>query len=155
MSQPQTPGPWYPPPPPEKKGIGTGAIVAIIVVVVVVVVIVGALAAYAFFAGIQQSANLLAQPNVTVTNAHGTYLEDCGAFGSQTTQWSFTADLVNTGGAGYAVLSYDVNGQTVTTNNYYVAANTQIPVSDGVTVHACYSTTTPTYDIILLSQRPA
>ena len=127
---------------------------AIVVAVVVVVIIVGAILATAFITGVQQASNL-SRPNINVTNLYSWYSEDCGVYGTQTTTWHFSATLVNTGGAGYADIGYDVNEQQVTTNTYYVASNYQLPVSTGVTVNACYGSTTPTYNVVLLSQRPA
>ena len=153
MSQPQSPGPWYPPPPPEKKGLSTGAIVGIVLAVVVVVVVVGALAAYAFFSTVQQSANL-SQPNIAVTDSHSSYTSDCGVFGTNTSKVYFSATLVNTGGSGFADVGYDINGQQIQYNTYYVGASSQLPVSDSVTVSACYNSST-TYSVVLLSQRPA
>src|SRR6266540_1967334 len=122
VSQPESPQ-WYPPPPPPKQGLSTGAIIAIVVAVVVVVIVVGAVIAGAFYSGIQQASNL--PPNVVVTNAHSSYYENCGAFGTQTTRWDWSATLVNTGGSGFADVGFDVNGQQVTQNTYYVAASYQ------------------------------
>jgi len=151
VSQPQSPQ-WYPPPPPPKQGLSTGAIIAIVVAVVVVVIVVGAVIAGAFFAGIQQASNL-STPNVVVTNAQSRYYENCGAFGSQTTRWDWSAALVNTGGRGFADIGFDVNGQQVTQNTYFVAASYQTPITQSVTLHECYGSTTPTFDIVLLSER--
>jgi hypothetical protein len=124
------------------------------VAVVVVVIVVGAVIAGAFFAGIQQASNL-STPNVVVTNTHSSYYENCGAFGTQTTRWDWSATLVNTGGSGYADIGYDVNGQQVTQNTYYVAASYQTPITQSLTVNACYGSTIPTYSIVLLAERSA
>jgi hypothetical protein len=121
------------------------------VAVVVVVIVVGAVIAGAFYAGIQQAANL--PPNVAVTNTHSDYYENCGAFGTQTTRWDWSATLVNTGGSGFADIGYDVNGQQVTQNTYYVAASYQTPITQSLTVSACYGSTIPTYNIVLLAER--
>jgi len=153
VSQPQSPQ-WYPPPPPPKQGLSTGAIVAIVVAVVVVVIIAGAVIAGAFFAGIQQSSNL-STPNIAVTNTQGTYSDDCGVYGTQTTTWDWSATLVNTGGNGFANIGFDVNGQQVTENTYYVGTTSQLPITHSSTLNACYGSTTPTYRIVLLSERPA
>jgi len=154
LSQPQSPAPWYPPTPPEKKGLSTGAIVAIIVGVVVAVIVVGALVAGAYFAGVQQSANL-ASPNMAITNMSSTYYDNCGVLGNHTTKWYFDATLVNTGGSGYAEVGYNVNGQQVTWNTYYVPSHSELPISDSVRVSDCYGSTTPTYTIVVLSERSA
>ena len=119
--------------------------------VVVVVVVVGAVLAGAFFAGIQQASNL-STPNVAISNYHGSYTEDCSVYGSQTSAWDWSATLVNTGGAGFAEIGYNVNGQQVTHNTYYVSANSQLPISQSATVSACYGSTTPTYAIVLLAE---
>jgi|SRR5438552_9424128 len=151
MSQPQS-SPYYPPPSPEKRGLSTGAIVAIVVAVVVVAVVVGAVIAGAFLAGVQNAA-VLSKPNVAVTNTQGTYTDDCGAYGSQSTTWDWSATLVNNGGAGFANIGFDVNGQQVTQNDYYVSAMSQLPITHSATVDVCYGSTTPTYDIVLLAER--
>jgi hypothetical protein len=122
--------------------------------VVVVVLVVGAVIAGALFAGVQQSSNL-STPNIAVTNTDGTYRENCGAFGDQTTTWDWSATLVNTGGGGYADIGYDVNGQQVTQNTYYVSAKSQLPITQGLTVNACYGSTIPNYSIVLLAERSA
>ena len=153
MSQPQSPS-YYPPQSPEKRGLSAGAIVAIIVAVVVVAVVVGAVVVGAFLAGVQNAA-VLSKPKVSVTNTQGTYAEDCGAYGSQSTTWDWSATLVNTGGAGFANIGFDVNGQQVTQNDYYVSAMSQLPITHSSTVNVCYDSTTPTYDIVLLAERSA
>ena len=134
--------------------MSTGAIIAIIVAVVVVVIVIGVVVAGAFLAGVQQAA-VLSKPNVTVTNTHGYTTDDCGAYGTQTTEWQWTATLVNTGGAGYADIGYDANDQQVTQNTYYIAARAELPVSQSATLSACYGSTEPTYDIVLLAERSA
>jgi hypothetical protein len=121
------------------------------VAVVVVVIVGGAFIAGAFYAGIQQASNL--PPNVAVTNTHSTSYENCGAFGTQTTRFDMSATLVNTGGSGFADVGFDVNGQQVTQNTYYVAASYQTPITDSLTVNACYGSTIPTYNIVLLAER--
>ena len=155
MSQPQTPPQWYPPPQSEKKGLSSGAIIAVVVAVVVVVIIVGGVLAVVFLTGVQQAANLSAKPNIAITNEHSTYTENCGVYGSQTTTFDFSATLVNTGCAGYVDIAYDVNDVQVTANTYYVSANSQLPISDGVTVNACYGSAIPTFSMVLLSERSA
>jgi hypothetical protein len=122
------------------------------VAVVVVVIVVGAVIAGAFFAGIQQASNL-STPNVAVTNAHSSYTENCGTFGSHTTTWDWSATLVNTGGRGFADIGFDVNGQQVTQNTYFVSANSQVPITQGLTVNSCYGSTIPNYGIVLLAER--
>ena len=139
---------------PQKQGLSTGAIIAIIVAVVVVVVIVGAVVAGAFLAGVQQAA-VLSKPNVVVTNTHAYTTDDCGAYGTQTTEWQWTATLVNTGGAGYVEIGYDANDQQITQNTYYVSARSELPISQSATLNVCYGSTDPTYDIVLLAERPA
>src|SRR5437870_4646281 len=152
MSQPQ--GPTYYPSPSPKRGLSTGAIVAIIVAVVVVAVVVGAVVVGAFLAGVQNVA-VLSKPNVTVTNTQGTYAEDCGAYGSQSTTWDWSATLVNTGGAGFANIGFDVNGQQVTQNDYYVSAMSQLPITHSSTVNECYGSTIPMHRIVLMAERLA
>ena len=75
-------------------------IITIVAAVVVVVIIVGAAVAFSFLTGVQQAANL-SKPNVAITNTDGTYTEDCGTYGTQTTDFHLSATLVNTGGAGF------------------------------------------------------
>jgi len=155
LSEPQSPGPWYSPPPPEKKGLSTGAIIAIVVAVVVVVVVVGAIVASAFFAGVLQASNLRALPNIELSNAQGTYREDCGTYGTQTTNFQLSATVVNTGGAGYASFAYEVNGQQNDMKTYFFPADSHSVISDSFTVHACYGSAIPVYTVTLLSERPA
>ena len=116
--------------------------------------IVGALATYAFLSGVQQS-SALSRPKIVITNIQSTYVDDCAAYGSQTSDVTFSATLVNTGGAGYADIGYDIGSQQVTANTYYVGASSELSISDGVTVHTCYGSTAPTYEIVLLQERPA
>jgi len=153
MSQPQSPT-YYPSPSPKKQGLSTGAIVAIIVAIVVVVVVVGAVVAGAFLAGVQ-TASVLSKPSVSVTNTQGAYTPDCGAYGSQSTTWDWSATLVNNGGAGFVSIGFDVNGQQVTQDNYYVSAMSQLPITHSSTVNECYGSTIPTYGIVLLTERSA
>lgn len=102
-----------------------------------------------------QARQNLPRPNMVLTNIGGTYVENCGPFGSQTTTFNITVTVVNTGGNGIANLGYDVNGQQVLSEPYYVPANTQLPIRAIFTVHTCYGTQTPTYTVLLLSEQAA
>ena len=66
-----------------------------------------------------------------------------------------TVTAVNTGSNGIANLGYDVNDQQITSEGYYVHANTQLPIFQIVTVHACYGAQPPTYTVVLLSEQAA
>jgi len=154
LSQPQSP-PYYPPPlPPQKQGLSTNQIIAIIGAVVVVAIVVGAVLVGAFLAGVQQSA-VLSKPNVAMTNTHAFTNVDCGVFATNTTTWYWSATLVNTGGNGFADVGYDVNGQQVTQNTYYVSATSQLPITQSASLNVCYGSTNPTYEIVLLAERSA
>jgi len=154
LSQPQSPAPWYPPPQPEKKGLSTGAIVASVVSVVVVVIVVGAVIAGAFLTGIQQASNL-SEPNVAITNYHGSYTEDCGAYGTNTTACDLTATLANTGGGGFVDIGFKVNGQQARSNTYHINAHSDLPIDESFSLDGCYGSTSPTYAIVVLSERSA
>ena len=97
----------------------------------------------------------LPKPNMALTNISGTYVEDCGPSGSQTTTFNMTVTVVNTGGNGIANLGYDVNGQQIASEGYYVHASSQLPIRAIFTVQACYSMQAPTYTVILLSEQAA
>jgi hypothetical protein len=131
-----------------------GAKVAIIVVVIIVVIVVGGFTA-AVLPAIQRSASQLNAPNVNVTNGHAYGTENCGLLGDQTTSWSFTATLVNTGGQGYADVNFEINGAIVTSNTYFVGAQSSLPISDAVTLHVCQVPSTSNFNIVLASQRSA
>jgi hypothetical protein len=124
-----------------------------VVFAVLVCLLVGSILAYAVVQ-IQARENL-PQPNMSITNVGGTYVQDCGASGSQTTTFNMTWTVVNTGGNGLAFFGFDVNGQQVYTYNYgyYVHANSQLPLSGIFIVHACYGTQVPTYTVVLVSQQ--
>jgi hypothetical protein len=126
---------------------------ATVVFAVLVSLLVGSILAYAVVQ-IQARENL-PQPNMSITNVGGTYVQDCGASGSQTTTFNMTWTVVNTGGNGLAFFGFDVNGQQVYTYNYgyYVQANSQLSVSGIFTVRACYGTQVPTYTVVLVSQQ--
>ena len=123
------------------------------VFVALVSVLVGSIFAYAVV--VIQARQNLPKPNVTLTNIGGTYMENCGPSGSQTTTFNMTATLVNTGGFGVATLGYIVNGQQVASAGYYVHPNTQVTYSYRVTIHACYGAQPPTYTVVLLSEQAA
>ena len=153
MGQPQT-HPHYSPSPLEKQGLSTRAIITIVLSAVAVVAIVGALLAGSFLSRILQSSSL-STPKVAVTNPQGSITDDCGVYSISTTTWTFTATLVNTGASGIANIGYNVNGQQVASNTYSVPAGSQLPISESVTLHQCYGSTTPPYSIVLLSERSA
>ena len=113
--------------------------------------LVGSIFAYSYIQVLH--AQNLPKPNMALTNIGGTYVEDCGPSGSQTTTFNMTVTVVNTGGNGIANLGYDVNGQQITSEGYYVHANTQLPIRAIFTVQACYGTQTPTYTVVLLSEQ--
>ncbi len=115
--------------------------------------LVGSIFAYSYIQVLH--AQNLPKPNMALTNIGGTYVEDCGPSGSQTTTFNMTVTVVNTGGNGIANLGYDVNGQQITSEGYYVHANTQLPIRAIFTVQACYGTQTPTYTAVLLSEQAA
>jgi hypothetical protein len=128
--------------------------VAIVVSVVVIVIVVGAVIGGAFLTGIQQASNL-SQPNIAITNYHGSYTEDCGAYGTNTTAFDLTATLANTGGGGFADIGFKVNGQQVRSNTYHINAHSDLPIDERFTLDACYGSTGPTYAIVVLSERSA
>jgi hypothetical protein len=122
--------------------------------VVVIVIVVGAAIAGAFLTGIQQASNL-SGPNVAVTNYHGSYTEDCGAYGSNTTAFDLTATLANTGGAGFVDVGFRVNSQQVRTNSYHINAHADLPIDESFTLDGCLGSTHPTYEIVVLAERSA
>jgi len=63
--------------------------------------------------------------------------------------------VLRTGGAGYVEIGYDANDQQITQNTYYISARTELPISQSATLNVCYGSTDPTYDIVLLAERPA
>jgi hypothetical protein len=95
------------------------------------------------------------KPNVAITNIRDTYTQDCGPSGSQTTTFNMTLTLVNTGGNGIATIGYDLNGQQVSSEGYYIEANSQLPIINVVIAHACYGAAVPTYTAVLLSEQAA
>ena len=115
--------------------------------------LVGSIFAYSYIQVLH--AQNLPKPNVALTNIGGTYVEDCGPSGSQTTTFNMTVTVVNTGGNGIANLGYDVNGQQITSESYYVHPNTQLPIRAIFTVQACYGAQPPTYTVVLLSEQAA
>jgi hypothetical protein len=124
------------------------------VAVVVVVIVVGAVIAGAFFAGIQQASNL-STPNVAVTDYHGTFTEDCGAYATNTTAFELTATLANTGGSGFVDMGFKVNGQQVRSNTYHINAHSDLPIDESFSLNGCFGSTSPTYAIVVLSERSA
>ncbi len=126
---------------------------ATLVFAVLVSLLVGSILAFAVVQ-IQARENL-PQPSMSITNVGGTYVQDCGASGSQTTTFNMTWTVVNTGGNGLAFFGFDVNGQQVWTYNYgyYVHSNSQLSLSGIFIVHACYGTQVPTYTVVLVSQQ--
>jgi hypothetical protein len=115
--------------------------------------LVGSIFAYSYIQVLH--AQNLPKPNVALTNIGGTYVEDCGPSGSQTTTFNMTVTVVNTGGFGIANLGYDVNGQQASSESYYVHENTQFPIIHIFTVQACYGAQRPTYTVVLLSEQAA
>ena len=115
--------------------------------------LVGSIFAYSYIQVLH--AQNLPKPNMALTNIGGTYVEDCGPSGSQTTTFNMTVTVVNTGGNGIANLGYDVNGQQITSEGYYVPANSQLPLRAIFTVQACYGAQPPTYTVVLLSEQAA
>ena len=141
----------YPPPPrPQSGGLSRSAIIVISIVVIVIVV--GVVLAGDLLAGREQ-ALAPTKPNVAIIDPQGSYTDDCGAGGSKQTKWHFKATLVNTGGTGFAEIGYDVNGQQVQQNTYYIYYKSTAFVAESATVNVCYGTTTPTYAIVLLAER--
>jgi hypothetical protein len=141
----QTPPSYYPPPTrPANKQSWT---VVVIVIVVVVIVIGAGIAAY----GINQvyrAATTPQQPNIVVTDAHSQ--ESCPAFGNPVGYW--TATLINTGASGYANLNFILNGQTITSNTYYVAGGYSLPISESASMTSCPNAATSSFSIIVASQ---
>jgi hypothetical protein len=115
--------------------------------------LVGSIFAYSYIQVLH--AQNLPKPNMALTNIGGTYVEDCGPSGSHTTTFNMTVTVVNTGGNGIANLGYDVNGQQITSEGYYVPASTQLPIRAIFTVQACYGAQRPTYTVVLLSEQAA
>jgi hypothetical protein len=115
--------------------------------------LVGSIFAYSYIQVLH--AQNLPKPNMAITNIGGTYVEDCGPSGSQTTTFNMTVTVVNTGGNGIANLGYDVNGQQITSEGYYVPANAQLHIRAIFTVQTCYGARPPTYTVVLLSEQAA
>ena len=124
---------------------------ATLVFAVLVSVLAGSILLYGF--NTIQAYQNRPKPNVAITNIQDTYTQDCGPSGSQTTTFTMTLTLVNTGGNGIATIGYDVNGQQVSSEGYYIAANSQLPIISVVIVHTCYGTAVPTYTAVLLSEQ--
>lgn len=119
------------------------------------VLLVGAIgAAGTGYAYLTVLANKPVPPNMTITNVNGTYTQDCGPSGTQTTMFNMTWTVVNTGGHGIATFGLQVNGQLAWTApyGYGIGAYSQQPIWWRITVHACYGAMVPTYTVVLLSQ---
>jgi len=118
------------------------------------VIVVGAVLAGGFLAGTQQAVELT-KPNITVTDSHGYYTEDCGTGGSKQTIWHWAVTLVNNGATGFADIGYDVNGYQVMQTTHYVPYKAQDNVKESTTLNVCYGSTAPTYAIVVLAERSA
>ena len=152
--QPPSPPPaYYPPSPPQKSGLSKDAKVVIIVGIVVVAVFVLGLR----IGTLQQQAaqQQAADPNIEVTNRQGVYSRDCGGYASNTTTWTLSATLVNTGGRGYAEIAYQLNGATVTSNNYFVNSQSSLDIRYAFSLNSCQDPAGSTYSIVVTSQRGA
>src|SRR5260370_8295278 len=102
---------------------------------------VGSVLGYSYIQGLH--AQNLPKPNVALTNIGGTYVEDCGPSGSQTTTFNMTVTVINTGGNGIANLGYDVNGQQITSEGYYLPANSHLPIRAIFTVQTSHAAQAP------------
>ncbi len=85
--------------------------------------LVGSILAYSYIQVLH--AQNLPKPNIVLTNVQGSYVQDCGVSGSQTTSFNVSITLVNTG------FSYLVT----------------------LKVHACYGVVPPTYTAVILSEQ--
>jgi hypothetical protein len=124
---------------------------ATVVFAFLVSLFVGSIFAYAVVQ-IQARENL-PKPNIVLTNVQGSYVQDCGVSGTQTTSFNVNITLVNTGGFGIATVGYFVNGQQIWNESYYVQPNSQFSYLVTFKVHACYGGIPPAYTAILLSQQ--
>ncbi len=114
--------PYYQPPagPPKRNRH--------LVIIVIVLVVVGVV-------GVAAAALILRGPTMTITNFQLTDQRSC-LFGSGG-DVAVTLDLVNTGGNGFAVIAYTLDGITDHTNQYHVPGGTSLPVHDSVFVSDC------------------
>jgi hypothetical protein len=142
--------PYWQPPPTQKRG----PLFWIGIAILIIIVVIGVAFAAAFSIGVFQAVSTSSEPpNINITNTSGTYQASAGCIlGSGSTEFTISATLVNTGASGYANIAYEVNGVQQATNTYYVGSQSQLPITQSFTVSTCYSTT-PTYSVLLLSQR--
>ena len=124
-----------------------------IVFAVLVSLLVGSIFAYAVVT--IQARQSLPKPNIVLTNVQGSYVQDCGVSGSQTTSFNVSITAVNTGGDGIATVGYFVNGQQIWNESYFVHANSQFSYLVSLKVHTCYGTAVPTYTAVILSEQAA
>ncbi len=126
----------------------------IIIGVALAVLIIAAIGVPLYNNYVSQTSNL-SSPKIVVTNTDGTYSQDCGVLGSGDTTWTFSATLVNTGASGYADVDFNVNGNRLTSNNYFVSSQSQLPISTSAMTHDCSSQAGSTYSITISQQTPA
>ena len=141
MSQP--PPSYYPPPiqPARKQPWG------VIVIVIVAIVIVASFASYGV-SQVYRVATTPRQPNIVITDSHAQ--NSCPVFA--TPRVDFTATLVNTGASGYASLNFILNGQSVTSNTYFVASSTTLPIVESTSLTSCPNAASSTFTISIASQ---
>jgi len=118
------------------------------------VIVIGAALAAGILGGNQQAA-FLTKPDIGITDSYGSYTDGCGTAGQGKTIWHWKVTLVNTGASGFVDIGYDVNGHQVMQSTHYVPYKTSDYVRESTTLNVCYGSTTPTYSIVLLSERPA
>ncbi len=132
-----------------------GELAVIVVGVVFVALLIVAIAVIPLYGNIRSQSSTLSSPKIVVTNTDGTYSQDCGVLGSGDTTWTFSATLVNTGASGYADVDFNVNGNRLTSNNYFVSSQSQLPISTSAMTHDCSSQAGSTYSITISQQTPA
>ena len=113
--------------------------------------LVGSIFAYSYIQVLH--AQNLPKPNIVLTNVQGSYVQDCGVSGSQTTSFNVSITLVNTGGDGIATVGYFVNGQQIANESYLVHASSNFSYLVTLKVHACYGVVPPTYTAVILSEQ--
>ena len=113
--------------------------------------LVGSILAYSYIQVLH--AQNLPKPNIVLTNVQGSYVQDCGVSGSQTTSFNVSITLVNTGGEGIATVGYFVNGQQISNESYLVHASSQFSYLVTLKVHACYGVVPPTYTAVIPSEQ--
>ncbi len=96
-------------------------------------------------------------PKIVVHGFGASWIQSnkCNSGNYGITNWNWSATLINTGGGGFAEVGYYISNNQATTNSYYVPAHSQIFVVESLAINSCYyvSTSLPTYNVVVLSQR--